>query len=152
MESDRRMLAGINHKIGCMGLALALLGGCTSTGVTPPQDMMPSADMPPPPPPPPPPPNAEAEAQTDGQIALAYNAPPAEMMVLRGSANAIALYPKGRIVSVNGRICLPSYVRFLTFQRRAGGLVTYGGGGCNKRIEEPSNAETANAAGVWSGP
>ncbi|GAA4642420.1 hypothetical protein GCM10023115_05630 [Pontixanthobacter gangjinensis] len=74
------------------------------------------------------------------------------MVVLRGSANAIALYPKGRIVAVSGRICLPSYVRFLTFQRLSGGLVTYGGGGCNKRVEEPANASSVSDTGVWSGP
>lgn len=74
------------------------------------------------------------------------------MMVLRGSANAIALYPKGRVVAVDGRICLPASAKFLTFQRRDGGLVTYGGGGCNKSVKEPSNAGQTDGQGVWSGP
>ncbi len=73
-----------------------------------------------------------------------------EMFVIRGSDNALVWYPMGRVVPVNARICLPAGARFLTFQRSDGGTVTYGGGGCNKVIEEPRR--NGEEAGAGSGP
>lgn len=64
-------------------------------------------------------------------------APPAYMLVIRGSRTGLAYYPAGSRVRTNSRICLPPNAGHLTFQKEAGGLVTYGGGGCNRSIAEP---------------
>jgi hypothetical protein len=73
-----------------------------------------------------------------------------QMVVVRGSPNALAWYPIGRKVPVNGQVCLPANARYVTFQRTDGGTVTYGGGGCNKVIAEPPQSE--GRAGAGSGP
>ncbi|MCP5384799.1 MAG: hypothetical protein H6920_00605 [Sphingomonadaceae bacterium] len=72
------------------------------------------------------------------------------MSVVRGSPNALAWYPLGRIVAVDAKICLPANARFVTFQKMDGGLVTYGGGGCNKLIREPP--PSGQRGGGWEGP
>ncbi|MEZ5692542.1 MAG: hypothetical protein R3D99_01565 [Altererythrobacter sp.] len=77
-------------------------------------------------------------------------APPAYMRVIRGSKLGLAFYPVGSRLATTGRICLPPNAGHLTFQREAGGLVTYGDGGCNKVIPEPKPGE--GDAGAGSGP
>nr|WP_137677135.1 hypothetical protein [Parerythrobacter lutipelagi] len=95
----------------------------------------------PPPPPPPPPPMAEMPPPQAPQ-----------MQVVRGSADAVRWYPIGRIVPVSGRICFPTNVRFITFERLdGGGLITYGGEGCNQRVSAPPKGPDEED-GVWKGP
>lgn len=76
--------------------------------------------------------------------------PPAYMLVIRGSRTGLAYYPVGSRVRTNGRICLPPNAGYLTFQREAGGLVTYGAGGCNRAIAEPDSG--ADREGGGNGP
>lgn len=78
-------------------------------------------------------------------------APPLEMVAVRGSVNALVWYPLGSRVPVDARICLPAGARYITFQRIDGGTVTYGGGGCNKRIAEPPRSQSSRE-GAGSGP
>lgn len=72
-----------------------------------------------------------------------------QMVVVRGSPNALAWYPIGRKVPVSGQVCLPANARYVTFQRTDGGTVTFGGGGCNKVIAEPP--ASGERAGAGSG-
>lgn len=60
-----------------------------------------------------------------------------QMLVIRGDPVALGWYAVGRRLPVASRICLPPDAQFLTLQRADGGLVTYGGGGCNRAIREP---------------
>lgn len=73
-----------------------------------------------------------------------------QMVVVRGSPNALAWYPIGRKVPVGGQVCLPANARYITFQRADGGTLTFGGGGCNKVIAEPP--ASGERAGAGSGP
>jgi hypothetical protein len=137
---------GGNRTLGAGAVALVLLAGCQPVAPPPP---------PPPPPPPappqPPPPPAPPATKTcaDGSVVLA-NESCAQMIVIRGSANALVWYPKGRRVAQDARICLPAGARYITFQKTTGGTVTYGGGGCNKVVKEPPDA--TGRAGAGSGP
>lgn len=72
------------------------------------------------------------------------------MVVIRGAEASLRFYPRGSTVPVSGRICLPEGDGFLTFQRLSGGVVTYGGGGCNLAIETPP--DSGDRAGAGSGP
>ncbi|MCR2832379.1 hypothetical protein [Parerythrobacter lacustris] len=69
------------------------------------------------------------------------------MLVIRGSRTGLAFYPAGSRVRTSGRICLPPNAGYLTFQKEGGGLVTYGDGGCNRAIAEPSPGDDAIGAG-----
>jgi hypothetical protein len=82
-----------------------------------------------------------------GSVATFLPSPPAFMLVIRGSRTGLAYYPVGSRVRTSGRICLPPNAGYLTFQKEGGGLVTYGDGGCNRAIAEPSPGEDAIGAG-----
>lgn len=62
--------------------------------------------------------------------------PPKQMFVLRGSPAALAWYPLGTRVRVDGRVCLPPFSGSVTFQREDGGLVTVEGGTCRAKQED----------------
>lgn len=62
--------------------------------------------------------------------------PPKQMFVLRGSPAALAWYPLGTRVRVDGRVCLPPFSGSVTFQREEGGLVTVEGGTCRAKQED----------------
>ncbi|MCR2832377.1 hypothetical protein [Parerythrobacter lacustris] len=97
--------------------------------------------------------SAPMPAPTPGSMATPPPAPRAavpQMVVVRGSPNALAWYPLGRKVPVSGQVCLPANARYVTFQRTDGGTVTFGGGGCNKVIAEPPQSE--GRAGAGNGP
>lgn len=72
---------------------------------------------------------------------------PAYMLVIRGSKGGLGFYPVGSRVRTNGRICLPPNAGYLTFQKEGGGLVTYGDGGCNRAIAEPSPGDDREGGG-----
>jgi hypothetical protein len=73
--------------------------------------------------------------------------PGPQFLVIRGDPIALGWYRAGRSLPVASRICLPPNAKFLTLQRTDGGLVTYGGGGCNRAIEEPKPGEGETGAG-----
>ncbi|MFZ1741292.1 MAG: hypothetical protein WAT93_00470 [Pontixanthobacter sp.] len=73
------------------------------------------------------------------------------MRVIRGSQQALRFYPKDRELAVNARVCLKKGAGFLTFQRKAGGMVTYGDGGCNV-LMQGGPANDKKSGGTWSGP
>lgn len=70
------------------------------------------------------------------------------MVVLRGTGVAVQLYPKGRQVALNARICLKKGFGSLTFLRKAGGVVTYGDGGCNV-VTSATPASGKKTPGAW---
>lgn len=79
--------------------------------------------------------------------------PPAgpQMLVIRGDDIALGWYGEGRRLPIRARICLPDNAQYITFQRTDGGTVTYGGGGCNKRADDPTTPAD-ESIGVGSGP
>jgi len=74
-----------------------------------------------------------------------------QMLVIRGDDAALSWYGKGRRLPLRARICLPDNAQYITFQRTDGGTITYGGGGCNKRADDPTTAAD-ESLGVGSGP
>lgn len=73
--------------------------------------------------------------------------PGPRMLVIRGDPVALGWYGLGRRLPVAARVCLPPNAQFLTLQRTDGGLVTYGGGGCNKAAVEPDTGDGETGAG-----
>lgn len=80
---------------------------------------------------------APSSATSQNFSTLSANTPASPtMVVIRGDAYALRLYPVGRVLAQNARVCLPPGAKYLTLQKTDGGTINFGAPGCNKVISD----------------